>query len=592
MSSNGKASAPVKNRAVRKNVDRKRAYIICTILAAIFIIAMAVVLMSMSDNRAYNDYMNQAQALYYQKDYDGALSSLRRAASIQRTDECLLLMATCYEQQGNYAKALEVLRSMDVRDSTVSGRIESIESTRKSLSAADQVTVAGKQYRVGTTRLVLDNMQLGDGVLGEVLQLYGLDSLSLAGNELHDISALSALGGLVTLNLSDNQISDLTPLASLPALRTLYLDSNPIEDLTPLYTISTLTSLSIKNISVSETQLSALSKALPNCAIHSEQAQEEKQEISFGGRTFPSNITDLDLSEMGIRDISALANCQFLTRLNLSGNAISDLSPLMNLPYLQYLDISFNSVSDLRPLMGVDTLVFLNASGNAVNTTSPLTMMNGLSSLYLDDNPIWDFSGLRRVVTLNALGLSNTGMTDSDLLYLRGLSGLTDLNIENNPALTGEAVDDLRSYLRACHIRHDALGYDIDFDGVVVKSDSEVLSLSGLGIADISAVMRLNSLRSLDLSGNSISNLYALELADCRFTLTDLNLRENNISDLTPLASLMNVEVLDLSFNYATAVLPLLNLSSLRTLILTGNPMSAEEVQLIRDTLPNCDVIF
>ena len=387
----------------------------------------------------------------------------------------------CYEQQGNYTKALEVLRSMDVRSGTVSGRIESIESTRKSLNAADLVTVAGKEYRVGTTRLVLDNMNLGDDVLGEVLQLYGLDSLSLAGNDLHDISALSALGGLVTLNLSGNRISDLTPLASLPALRTLYLDSNPIEDLTPLYAISTLTSLSIKDISVSESQLSALSKALPNCAIHSEQAQEEKQEISFGGRTFSSNITDLDLSEMGIRDISALANCQFLTRLNLSGNDISDLSPLMNLPYLQYLDISYNSVSDLRPLMGIDTLAFLNVSGNAVNTTSPLTMMNGLNSLYLDDNPIRDFSGLRRVITLNALGLSNTGLLNDDLVYLRGLSGLTELNIENNPGLTGEAVDELRTYLRACHIRHDALGYDVDFDGYIVKSDSEALTLPRLG---------------------------------------------------------------------------------------------------------------
>ena len=592
MRSNGRTPAPEKNRAVRKRVDRKRAYIICTILAAIFIIAMAVVLMSMSDNRVYNDYMNQAQALYYQKDYDGALSALRKAAAVEKTDECLLLMATCYEQQGNYAKALEVLRSMDIRNSAVSGRIETIESARKSLNAADLVTVAGKQFRVGTTKLVLDNMGLGDEVLDEILQLYGLDSLSLAGNELSDISALSALGGLVTLNLSGNNIHDLTPLAALPGLRTLYLDANPVEDLTPLYALTTLTSLSIKNISVSESQLSALSKALPNCAIHSEQAQQEKQEISFGGVTFPSDISDLDLSEMGIRDISALANCQNLTRLNLSGNEVSDLSPLMNLPYLQYLDISYNRIADLRPLMGVDSLSFLNASGNAITSTSPLTMMNGLTSLYLDGNPIRDFSGLRRVVTLNSLGLSSTGLTDDDLLYLRGMSSLFELNIEDNPALTGEAVDGLRSYLNACRIRHDALGYDIDFDGVIVKSDSEALTLPMLGIQDISAVMKLNSLRSLDLSSNDISNLYPLELADCRFLITNLVLRDNEISDLTPLASVMNLEVLDLSFNEATAVLPLLNLTSLRTLNLTGNPMSLEEVQLIRDTLPNCDVIF
>ena len=592
MSSKGAVATPTRVQSARRPINRKRAYLICTILAAIFVIAMAVVLMSMSDNRAYNDYMNQAQQLYYEKDYDGALSALRKAAAIERTDECLMLMATCYEEQGNYAKTLEVLRSMDVRDSRVAARIEAIENERRSLNEAELVTVAGKQYRRSTTRLVLDNLGLDDKALEEVLQLYALDSLSMAGNNLQDISGLSALGGLVTLNLSGNQIRDLTPLAALGALRTLYLDGNPIEDLTPLYGLSSLTSLSIKDVTVSEKQLSALSKALPNCAIHSEQAQQEKQEISFGGMTFDSNITDLDLSEMGIRDISALANCQFLTRLNLSGNDISDLSPLMNLQYLTYLDISFNSVADLRPLMGIKSLAFLNASGNAISSTTPLTMMNGLTSLYLDDNPIRDFSGLRRVVSLTALGLSNTGMTDSDLIYLRGMSGLMELNIEDNPELTGEGVDDLRSYIYACQIRHSVLGYEVDFDGLVVKSDSEVLNLPNVGIRDISAVMQLNSLRALDLSGNNISNLYPLELADCRFTLNFLDLRENSITDLTPLASLMNIETLDLSYNGATTVLPLLNLTTLKTLVLTGNPMSQEEVQLIRDTLPNCDVIF
>ena len=592
MSSKGAVATPTKVHSARRPINRKRAYLICTILAAVFVIAMAVVLMSMSDNRAYNDYMNQAQQLYYEKDYDGALSALRKAAAIERTDECLMLMATCYEEQGNYAKTLEVLRSMDVRDSRVAARIDAIENERRSLNEAELVTVAGKQYRRSTTRLVLDNLGLDDKALEEVLQLYALDSLSMAGNNLQDISGLSALGGLVTLNLSGNQIHDLTPLAALGALRTLYLDGNPIEDLTPLYGLSTLTSLSIKDVTVSEKQLSALSKALPNCAIHSEQAQKEKQEISFGGMTFDSNITDLDLSEMGIRDISALANCQFLARLNLSGNDISDLSPLMNLQYLSYLDISFNSVADLRPLMGIKSLAFLNASGNAISSTTPLTMMNGLTSLYLDDNPIRDFSGLRRVVSLTALGLSNTGMTDSDLIYLRGMSGLMELNIEDNPELTGEGVDDLRSYIYACQIRHSVLGYEVDFDGLVVKSDSEVLNLPNVGIRDISAVMQLNSLRALDLSGNNISNLYPLELADCRFTLNFLDLRENSITDLTPLASLMNIETLDLSYNGATTVLPLLNLTTLKTLVLTGNPMSQEEVQLIRDTLPNCDVIF
>jgi Leucine-rich repeat (LRR) protein len=105
----------------------------------------------------------------------------------------------------------------------------------------------------------------------------------MADNVLRDITQLASLGGLVTLNLSGNEIMDLTPLTALPGLRTLYLDNNPIRDLSPLYGMSNLKSLSIKGIDITESQLSELSRALPSCAIHSEQAQEEKQDITFGG---------------------------------------------------------------------------------------------------------------------------------------------------------------------------------------------------------------------------------------------------------------------------------------------------------------------
>ena len=588
MSSKGRASAPT----VRRPVNRKRAYIICTILAAIFIIAMAVVLMSMSDNRVYNDYMNQAQTLYYNKDYDGALSALRKAAAVEKTDECLLLMASCYEEEGNYAKALEVLRSMDTRSGVVSGRIEAIESTRKSLNAADLVTVAGKQYRVGTTRLVLDNLGLGDEVLDEVLQLYGLDSLSLAGNNLQDISALSALGGLVTLNLSGNRIRDLTPLTSLSGLRTLYLDGNPIEDLTPLYAIGTLTSLSIKSISVSAEQLSALSAALPNCAIHSEQAQQEQQEISFGGVTFASDVQDLDLSDMGIWDITALTNCQYVTRLNLSGNQISDLSPLMNMPYLQWLDISYNNVSDLRPLMGITTLNFLNASGNAISSTSALSMMTGLGTLYLDNNPIRDFSGLRRLRAITTLGLTQTGLQDSDLPYLQGLQTLATLNISDNPGLTGLAVDMLKSNIPTCMVTHSSLSVNVDFAGRSVPSDATELRMTGQGIMDISGLQRLNMLQDLDLSANMIQNIYPIVFSDCRSTLRTVNLSYNLISDITPLSMLSSVEYLDLSNNQISSLQPLMMLTTLRSLRLSGNPLSMQDINMLCFALPECEVIF
>ena len=322
--------------------EKRTIYIVCAALAAVFIIAVAVVLRGVSDKRVYNNYMQQAQQSYSSNDFDSALSALRKAAAIDETDDCLMLMADCYETQGNYTKALEVLRRMNLQNPTVVARISAIEKYRQTLSQAEKVTVSGRQYSLSTTSLVLDNQGLTDATLDEIVQLYALESLSVSGNSLYDISKLTALGGLTTLNLSGNNISNIQPLTQLTNLRNLYLDNNPITDLTPLCSLTNLTSLSIKGISITESQLETLSKALPNCAIHSEAAQEEVQDISFGGATFKSDVTELDLSGMGLRDISALSSCKELKRLNLSNNEISDLSPLMNIPGLVWLDVSDN----------------------------------------------------------------------------------------------------------------------------------------------------------------------------------------------------------------------------------------------------------
>lgn len=576
----------------RRRPNKKRAVLVCTVLAAVFVIAMAVVFMSVSDNRSYNDYMNQAQQLFYNKDYDGALAMLRKAASIQKTEECLLLMADCYQTQGNYTKTLEVLRMMDMNKPSVASRIGEVETMRKNEGATETVRIAGKEYPVNTTRLVLDKMELGDAVLYEVTQLYAIDSLSMADNTLRDISRLSMLGGLVTLNLSGNEIMDLTPLSSLTNLRTLYLDNNPIRDFSPLYSLTNLKSLSIKGIELTESQLSELSKALPACAVHSEKAQQEMQDISFGGVTFSANVTDLDLSDMGIWDISALSNCQYITHLNLSGNSISDLSPLMNMPYLQWLDISYNSVGDLRPLMGISTLYFLNASGNNISSTSALTMMTGLGTLYLDNNPIHDFSGLRKLRNLNELGLSQTGLSDQDVNYLQGLQSLGTLNVTENPGLTRSGVEALRMYLPGCMVNHSVMATNIGFDGHMIPSDTTELRLVGQNITDISGVQQLNELKTVDLSVNMISNIYPFLYADCRYTVTDLNLSYNNLSDLTPLSMMPNLQVLDLSYNQISSVQALSNLTNLRSLRLTGNPVSVTDVSILCYALPNCEVIF
>ena len=571
---------------------RRLIYMIAIAVIALLIIVVAMVLRGVSDMRSYREYMSQAQDCFTFGDYDGALASLRKAADIDPSQECLTMMVDCYETQGNYDKALEILRSMNTLDPVVTTRISAIESRRQLMAEAEKVTVAGRRMAVTTTSLVLEDMELTDSIFTELSQLYALETLSLAGNSISNIAALADMGGLVSLNLSGNNIGDLTPLSSLVGLRTLYLDNNPIEDFSPLCVLPNLANLSIKGMDISPAQLEALSKSLPNCAIHSDTREDEEQDISFGGVTFKSDVTELDLSGMGLRDISAIGSCKELTKLDLSGNEISDLSPLMNLPKLEWVDVSDNELTDLRPLMGIEELKYIDASGNNISSTSPVSMMNGVEELYLNDNPIRDFSGLRSTKSLKILGLANTGLTDEDLEYLGKLTLLTKLDIQGNTELSGEAVDSLQSKLATCSISRSELAYNIEVDGHMVPSNATELDLSGTGISDLTGLSKLSSLEKVDLSRNSISNIYILEFTSSRRTIKELNLSGNLIEDITPLASLQAVEVLDLSNNKISSETPLMNLKSLKTLYLGGNLLTDLQIDTLQNALLDCEIIL
>lgn len=585
-------SAEVAAMLERQTAKKRTLYIIFTALSAVFIILLAVVLRGVSDNKSFNNYMEQARTSYYANDFDSALTLLRKAAAIETTNECMAMTAQCYESQGNYDKALETLRKMDTSDEQVASWIDELEARRAVIRESNLVTVAGKQYKSDTTGLALDSMGLGNSVMDEVLQLYALNNLSLADNSISDISKLAQLGGLTTLNLSGNLIIDLSPLTELTGLRTLYLDNNPVADLTPLTKLTNLTTLSIKGISISETQRERLAAALPNCAIHSEAtAEEEFQDISFGGVTFKTDVTELDLSGMGLQNISALSGCKNLQKLNLSGNTISDLSPLMDIPTLQWLDVSNNYVTDLRPLMGITSLRFLNVSGNYFSSTVPLGNMTGLTELHMSDTTVSDFSGLKKLKNLQILGMNSCGLTNEALIQLAGLTGLRSLQIENNLNLSGEAVDALKFSLPSCEIAHSELTYLVDIDGYSVSSDITAIDLSGLGISDISNFTKFTNPETVNLSNNNISNLYPLQDATNRMQIKSLNLSCNSITDVTPLSVLYGLETLDVSYNMISSELPFIGLTNLRTLNITGTMLNAQQVAVLRQTLTGCNVI-
>ena len=570
---------------------RKKIYALAAVAAAVLVALAAVLLGSLPTDSA-DRYLRQAEALAAEQDYEQALRLLRQAAEKQPSPEIYLRMADCYEALDNLPKALEALRQGDLTDPRVTERIARLEQRRLLQEDDSLLSIGGQAVRADATALSLEGLGLKDEDLQALFPLHALESLSLADNAITDLSALTAFGGLTSLDLRGNRIQDLAPLTALTALRSLNLDNNPIRDLSPLKELKNLVSLSVSGVAMTPEALEDLTAALPGCAIRSELQGKEGVEITLGGLSFSSTVTELDLSGREIYDISVLAACTNLQKLDLHGNQIGDLQALMNLPFLENLNVSDNQLTDLRPLMGLSGLRVLNASGNLLTDTSPLTAMTGLTTLDLSRNPLSDFSGLRKLTALRVLHLEDTGAGDEALPWLYTLSNLGTLALDDNAGITDVAMGQLHSALPACQVSHSELVYQVDLGGWPVESNLTVLDLSARGISDLTGLERMSCLEELDLSRNGLNNLVSFQYSPSRNTLRILDLGANDIDDVTSLSVLTAVQELDLHGNRIDTVAPLLRLDTLHRLDLSGNPLTEEQLAELREALPDCDVIF
>ena len=587
----GWKTAPKKAGKTGKRLSGRK-YRIAAAAAMALVLILALLLHGGTAARRYERYRRQAAESYQNGDYDQALSDLRKAEAIRPSEEVQMLMADCYEAQGNWDMALEILRRMDREDPTVSERIDALEQKRQQQPRDGMRIIAGESFPDSTTELNLNGRGLGNGVLKEIVQLHALSSLSLADNRLSDLSPLSSLGGLRSLDMSGNAVSDLTPLENLRDLRSLNLDGNPLGELSPLYGLEELNSLSLRGVTLEKGALEALSDALPHCAILTDGRREGVISIRLSGVSFDTEVTELKLDGLGLRDLSCLSLCTELTRLELGDNKIVDLSPLMCLQQLNQLKLSGNQVSDLRPLIGLPALQHLDVSRNSVTDTSAVGSIPSLLTLDLSDNPVSDFSGLKKLEKLQTLHLENTGVGDEALPYLYGLSRLGRIFLERNEGISAEAMDELMARLPDCRISYGTLVYTVRLGGEDFRTDVTSLCIEGTELSELFGLEQFENLETVQLGRNWIENLSAFQNAYCREKIRSLDLSFNRIQDISPLSALTSLETLDLRSNQISSLRPLLQMTQLKKLDLRGNPLTEDQVEELRRALPDCEILF
>ena len=475
-----------------------------------------------------------------------------------------------------------------------------------------------------------------------------LEQLSINENfVITDLSPLAELRSLRVLSLKDNELTDVAPLMYLHEnLGELYLTGNPIVDGYPLAVLTaeilevdadvvipglipdmgladrilstlelaadtditvpilqTLTTLDAAALDIKDLRGLEWATNLETLNLSDNQILNIER-LGATDNLGLAKLTDVNLSDNRIRDITPLENMTELTVLNLNQNSVRDISVLSGLTKVTRLALDNNKVSDLTPLVEMPALTDLSIAGNGIRNIDALDELRGLRRLNLANNSIRDPRTLTRLEALTDLSLADNQITD--VKELVELKKLTRLDLSQNRIRNITPLGELTALteLFLADNRIDKLQV------LTELTELRRLDLADNNVATLKPIAGLTELTALNLANNRIKDLTSLAALT---QLTELYLSGNEIVTVTPLLAVKNVtplplddrgiagaqqaqqvqgltllEVLHLTDNEIRDVSPLANLANLRILRIAGNPITDLKplVPLVQRTPP------
>ncbi len=322
-------------------------------------------------------------------------------------------------------------------------------------------------------------------------------------------------------------------------------------------------------------------------------------------------ITQLNLEEQNISDLTGIENCINLNDLNLIGNNITDIKPLLGLNSLfsvyltnNPIDLTVDSdnynviqyfinnqiISDINGLLIDDDYSDLASDATVIDLNS--TISGEINYPY--DKDFMTFTLLQdteiNFTLLNTKDIFMITIYNQDLIEINHIdSDTSTINMTLNAGTYYIEVSGGTSYQfdfsEYIPLSNEILFTDNNFelavreyldiyDRPILIEDVELvteLHLNGYNISDLTGIEYFSNLQQLDLSDNHISDLTPLA------NLTNLNvlrLYHNEITDITPLANLTQLVSLDLGDNQITQVDVLVNLVNLVEISISMNPIT------------------
>lgn len=219
-------------------------------------------------------------------------------------------------------------------------------------------------------------------------------------------------------------------------------------------------------------------------------------------------------------------------------------------------------ITSLKGIDRLPNLSVLDLSWNEIDDLTPLSGNTSLQMLLVGGNRVRDLTPLGTLPELNALDVSDNPVTT--LGPLAGLPGLVALAAADTGITTIAPLASLDLYQLE-------VGYNPGLDLATIGRHTQLnyLGVAGTGIRDLTRLATLTQLEWLDLADNRLTALAHLPTG-----LLGLNLASNELSDVAGLEHASALTWLSLDGNPLTSAAPLGSLRHLDTLSLAGSALA------------------
>ncbi len=432
-----------------------------------------------------------------------------------------------------------------------------------------------------------------------------LSELNLLASDISLVGDLSGLSHLEILSMNADFISDLSGLSYLVNLKSLSLSAGLLpKDLSPIKQLKQLNTLSMPSIGINNLDFVKGLRELRELSVPYNHIIDLRPLVNL------NKLESLDVSNNPNVDLSSLGRLHALTTLELSGIPLSSISPLINMTNLSSLSLSLDDLLNLDELALLSQLSKLSIHADTIARLSFLDSLSQLSELRILAKPPQDMVSISNLESLQVLQIydrsaqiTSDDKVEFDLAIVANLKhlhtlGFESLNVTNEPQLknliklTDLSIRKSDTY-SACFGWYDVNGISYaDIHESCLTVDDKNMSISRLlgHIPDIalSDCVKENAEQNGWSTANEISSLFCyyrnnlenLEGIEWLTSLQTLNLGGNQISDLSPLADLTELEQVYLWSNpELSSLAPLYNLPKLYELSLDpNNPWSGEEL--------------